>query len=255
MSDIHWGAEACAEKDFIKTLQKHGGKPNTFFIETGDGFNFIPSTDKRFTVKMSAPAYRDFDDAIDWMVEDYLKPVREYTTPDQWLGRGKGNHERDYTKKCMCDPHKRLCREMGTHDLGYSFFYNLNFTQKGGAGRTVTIYGHHGWGGAARTEGANITKYAKNVTYYDADIFLYGHTHDKGVKRIIRILPTRRGELKVIAKPIIISNGGTYLWTLSQDEDPTYSEEKGLPPKDIGYNTIFLQPDNKKAFVDLRAMV
>jgi len=237
-------------------LKDHGHKPNTFFIGIGDQLNCIWVKDPRFRISEAAPQYRDKEDFIDWQINDFASLIRYNTDPEQWLGMGSGNHELAMLKYTSSDPHRRLCQTVGTLDLGYSFFLNLNFYSGSdgnhGAGRTVVIYGHHGWGGGSRTEGANLTKFAKNEAHYDADISLYGHTHDKFGKRMIRILPTRRGVLKVVQKPMIVANCGTFMRTLSDDERPTYSEQSGYPPRDIGYITITMRPDQKRTFVDLR---
>ena len=251
-SDVHYGAAACDENEFVKMLKAHGNKQNTFFIGIGDQLNCIWVKDPRFRVSENAPKYHDKEDFIDWQINDFASLIRYNTQPEQWLGMGSGNHELAMLKYTSSDPHRRLCEIVGTTDLGYSFFYNLNFTNNGGGGRTVVIYGHHGWGGGARTEGANLTKFAKNEAHYDADISLYGHTHDKFGKRMIRILPTRKGQLRVIQKPMVIANCGTFLKTLSTDERPTYSEQCGYPPRDIGYIIVKLNPDTKKEFVDMR---
>ena len=99
-----------------------------------------------------------------------------------------------------------------------------------------------------------MTKFAKDVAHYEGtNIFLYGHTHDKFAKPLIRVKPIND---KVHEVPIIIANTGTFLMTLSTEETPSYSEAKGFPPRDIGYVIIQIEtPTDETPFFGLRGIV
>ena len=126
---------------------------------------------------------------------------------------------------------------------GYSCLLKIVFSHNGGAGRSVIIRQHHGWGGGSRTRGANITKYERDIGKWDADIFLYGHVHQKQFDRVPRL--GMRG-LKLIARHQLMVLCGSYLKTYSETEDPTYAEIKGFPPVEIGGVTIKIKPDSNR---------
>jgi hypothetical protein len=254
-SDWHFGAAACGEGKLEAMLKDHGRKPNTFFISAGDQQNDIAVKDKRFAISELHPRYRNEDNYIDYMVHDLSCLITQHTEPEQWLVLGLGNHELELVKHTSMNPHLHLCQKTGIQDGGWSFFYLLKFSHvSGGGGRTVVIYGVHGYGGGGRTEGGDLTKYARQTQYYEFDIGLFGHTHTKWGKRLIRIEPTRRGSLKVVERPQAVANCGTFLKTLSGEVIPTYSEKACYPPRDIGYITMFLRPDTANPYVDIRVM-
>ena len=120
-----------------------------------------------------------------------------------------------------------------------------------GIGRKVVIRGHHGWGGGSRTQGADLTKYSRDVAYWDADIFGYGHVHRLQDDRIPRLGLVGK---KLIAKPKVMVICGTFLKTLSEDASPSYSERAGYPPTEIGGAIISIKPDSHK-WVDIRVIL
>ena len=141
--------------------------------------------------------------------------------------------------------------------LGYSGLIKIIFREQSksggklGRGRTVIIRYHHGWGGGSRTQGADLTKFSKDVAYWDADIFLYGHVHRKQTDAIPRLGLV--GE-KLISKPKIMCICGTFLKTYTGSMEPTYSEVKGYPPVEIGGVVVNIKPDKDwvkiKAYLD-----
>jgi len=55
--------------------------------------------------------------------------------------------------------------------------FKLIFNENNSRGRTVTFYYSHGYGGGSRTQGGNLTKFAKATTAFEADCYLFGHVH------------------------------------------------------------------------------
>jgi len=131
---------------------------------------------------------------------------------------------------------------LDTTSLGFSWLVRLSFKENGSRGRLLVIRGHHGWGGGSRTQGADLTKYSKDLTYWDADMFLYGHVHKRQSDKIDRMGLVGT---KLVSKPKWIFICGTFLKTLSDTDEATYSEEKGYPPVSIGGVNIGIKPDRE----------
>ena len=142
---------------------------------------------------------------------------------------------------------QRLCELLQVPFVGYSWLLRILLSSNGGAGRCVIIRGHHGWGGGSRTQGADLTKYSKDVAYWDADVFMYGHVHRLQSDRVPRL--GLSGE-RLISKPKIMILCGSWLKTYSGNNNPTYSEQKGYPPIEMGGATLKIKPTYK--WVDMR---
>jgi hypothetical protein len=243
ISDVHLGAVACDEFAFKKYLADSDDK--TYFIGVGDLLDLVVWLDfKRYRPSQNKADHSE-DDVIDQWIERAVKILDPYK--ERILGLGEGNHEDAITKHHGTNPMKRICEALHVPFLGYSWLFKLNFREETGRGRTVVIRGHHGWGGGSRTQGADLTKFSRDVAYYDADLFLYGHVHQKQHDEVPRLGLSGN---RLIAKPKIMVLCGTFLKTLSDNHNPTYSESKGYPPVSIGGPTIHIKPN--RDWVDMK---
>jgi hypothetical protein len=235
IADVHIGARACdlsAFKDYMEDSDD-----NTYFIGIGDLYDAIVVQDFRY--QKSSDRTKG-DAVIDEQVEEGVEILEPYK--DKILGLGLGNHERTVIKRCGTNMIDSTCKVLGIPSIGYSGLFRLMFSENGARTRTVIIRYHHGWGGGSRTIGADLTKFSRDVAYWDADIFLYGHVHRKQSDEIPRL--GLRGE-KLYAKPKVIAICGTFLRTYMDTNDATYSEVCGYPPTAIGGITLSLKPDGK----------
>lgn len=240
ISDIHIGAKAFDRNAFKEYLED--SDENTYFLGIGDLYDAIVVNDIRY---QKSSDDEDGDDIIDKQVKKGVKFLEPYK--DRIIGLGVGNHERTVIKRCGTDMIKRTCEELGVPSLGYSGLFRLIFREKDGRGRTVIIRYHHGWGGGSRTIGADLTKFSRDVAYWDADVFLYGHVHKKQTDEIPRL--GLRGE-KLYAKPKVICICGTFLRTYMDSSDATYSEVCGYPPVAVGGITLSIKPNQE--WVDIK---
>jgi len=235
--DVHKGNIACDVMAFKKYLELEDER--TIFLGGGDLLDAIIVPDRRYQKSIDAT---EGNAIIDEQVEsayDILLPHQE-----RIIGLGIGNHEETIIRKCGTDPILRLCEMLSTDNhkvkyLGYSSLIKLQFSCKGGQGRSVIIRTHHGWGGGSRTAGADITKYERDVGKWNADIYLYGHVHKKQTHSIPRM--GMRGK-KLIARKQIIGICGTFLRTYTEGPDSTYAERAGYPPTEIGGIKILMKP-------------
>lgn len=239
--DVHLGNIACDVKAFKKYLVDSDDK--TYFIGVGDFFDAVIVTDKRYRKSIDAS---EGDAIIDEQVERGVELLKPYA--HKILGMGSGNHEDTVTKRAGTNMIARLCKELKVPFLGFSGLFKLQLTDNGNRGRTIIIRYHHGWGGGSRTQGADLTKYSKDMAYWDADIFLYGHVHRQQTDQVPRL---GLSGLKLIARPKIICICGTFLKTYTEGTDPTYSEICGYPPVSIGGVGIDITPN--RHWVDIKA--
>jgi hypothetical protein len=232
--DVHFGNRMC-DVDKFRDFLKDADDPRTLFIGGGDLIDAIIIGDKRYRKEVDASPV---DDLVDYQVDTMTEILKPYAK--RIIGLGSGNHEETLVVKAGTNPIRRICKNLNVPFLGYSWLVRLAFREIDGRGRTVILRGHHGWGGGSRTQGGELTKYAKDVAFWDADIFLYGHGHARKYDEIPRL--GLKGS-KLVAKPKILLLCGSFLKTLSEGGTPSYSEIGGYPPIPIGGVEIMLQPD------------
>ena len=239
--DVHLGNKYCDKKELVKYLS--GCDENTYLIGGGDLLDSIITKDIKRYVKHADDTASDA--IIDEQIEnlyDILKPYR-----NRIIGLGTGNHENSVNKYHGTNPTRRLCKMLDTTSLGFSWLVRIGFKENGARGRLLVIRGHHGWGGGSRTQGADLTKYSKDITYWDADMFLYGHVHKRQSDKIDRMGLVGA---KLVSRPKWIFICGTFLKTLSDTDEATYSEEKGYPPVSIGGVNITIKPDRERMTIE-----
>lgn len=230
ITDVHDGNTHCDIASYKRFLDGE-----SYYIGTGDIFDAIVVPDKRYSKGSDISPETDFiDEAIERQC-DLLAPHR-----DRIIGLGLGNHESVALDRCGTNMIKRLCKRLGVPYLGYSGLLKLVFSENNSRTRTVKVRYHHGWGGGSRTTGGDLTKFSKDMAYWDADLFLYGHVHQLKVDVIPRL---GISGTRLIAKPKTMVIGGTFLKTYSDTTDPTYSEIKGYPPVPIGGAKINIKPN------------
>lgn len=241
--DVHLGSTACDVQAFKAYLAD--SDKNTYFLGGGDLFDSIVVPDKRYSKSDDST---EGNAIIDQQVKKGIEILRPYKK--KIIGLGLGNHERTVIQKCGTNPIQRICEELNVPQLGYSGLLRLSMRQKKGGGRTVIIRYHHGWGGGSRTQGADLTKYSKDIAYWEADVFLYGHVHRKQTDIVPRL--GLSGD-RLISRPKILCICGTYLKTYTRTSDPTYSEVCGYPPTMLGGVVVEIKP--VRYWVDMRAYI
>jgi len=235
--DVHYGNTDCDVNATKQYLAENDDK-NTYIVGGGDLMDSIIVPDIRY--RKSQDAMKEHMSIIDRQidgVEEILTPYKE-----RIIGLGSGNHEANIIRRAGTDPIARLCKSLECKNLGYSGLIRLLLSEKKARGRSVTIRYHHGWGGGSRTQGADLTKYSKDLQYWQADIFLYGHVHRLQSDRVPRL--GLSGE-QLISKPKVLCICGTFLKTYSKGIDSTYSEEKGYPPVEVGGLIVNIQPSRE----------
>jgi len=240
MFDVHLGHSMCDSAEFGKFLWNDTDH-NTYFFGGGDLVDSICVKDFRYQKSNDAmPGNANIDEQVDY-AEQLLEPIK-----DKIIGLGMGNHEWTILDRSGSNLTNRLCRRLDCKNIGYDGMIRLRLRENGMRVRTVTIRWHHGWGGSTRTEGGSLTKYGKDLANFDADLFCFGHDHQKWAKQTCRLGYV--GD-SIVAKDQWLMDCGTFQRTFSKDENPPWSERMGFKPTVIGGVTINIKPNRE--WVDL----
>ena len=172
ISDSHIGDPYADEQKLMAQIRYVENTPNCFCIINGDVMN-------NATKSSRSDSYTEVLSPIEQMVKaaTLLRPVA-----DKCLAFTQGNHERRTARESGVDLSRIIARELGIEDKyseGMAYIF-LRFGEQNShrERRKVpyTILVTHGTGGG-RTVGAKANRLAELVSIADADIYLYGHTH------------------------------------------------------------------------------
>lgn len=235
--DLHYGAKACSLSIFKDTLKYIADTPNTYGIGMGDLLDTIIPKDPRY-----APG-KEYQ-----MVDDAVEDIRQIIEPakDKILCMLTGNHEYKLYQSGHGDPTKRICRELGVEYGGFSCFLKLSLPRESIHCRSLIIYAHHGWA-AGRKSGSVVNNVEGLAQYWEADIYLMGHSHHlNSTKR------TRVGWSG--AKDLVFGSTGSFLKTAEWDDGTniSYSEKAGYPPLRRGTLKISWSPDSYKHDINIQ---
>ena len=243
IGDIHIGNENTDMRAFLAMIEWLKNCKDCLWLGMGDYIDLIPAGDKRHNVyetkrtyKYSGREYNLTDPQEQYLLaRAILKQVK-----DKCIGILTGNHELKYENQ-GANFARLLADDLGTDYLDYSAFINLHFKRKSNNTRTqYTIFAIHGFG-AGRKTGSKVNRVEDLATYFDADIYLMGHTHDLFVTRELRLYASRG---KIRERKLIFANTGTFVKTYNMG-NTSYGEMRAYKPVKIGVVRIDLIPYRK----------
>jgi predicted phosphodiesterase len=224
IGDFHIGSKACQKKKLEEDL-KWLKKSNYKIMLMGDMLDNISPILKPeyFYSEEIDPELTNLRDCLNYL-KWLLIPLK-----DQLIGLHVGNHDFDLIRKIGYDYIKQICEELHTNYLGFEAFTDLLYVKGEKIIKVFSTHGHY----VGRRIGGKVNRIEDLSGFFDADIYLMGHTHElAGWRRIA--LSTYNGE--IIQKKKIYALTGTYL--LSHGKDSTYAERHGLLPNKIGMLSI-----------------
>jgi hypothetical protein len=236
--DLHIGSPLFDKTGFKNFLADMDDK--TYLIGNGDIFDMILATDPRYKKGVENCTTEAI---VDEQIDEGYQLLKPYA--DRIISIGIGNHEETIVKHNGTNPIRRLCEKLSTDThkveyLGMAWMIRLNMHEADkGRGRSIVVYGHHGYGGGTRTEGGSLTKFSKDLMYQDADIYLFGHVHEKLYKNIPR---GYHGGTKYLSKDRLLIIGGCFKKNLTNDDSVTWEETKGFPIRSIGGVSVHIKP-------------
>jgi predicted MPP superfamily phosphohydrolase len=252
LSDLHLGARSCSERKLDSLLNWVLNKEDTYTIILGDIVDAITRQDlKRFTEHtIKSELLTQLDSLLNAQRDLAVKKLRPLADAGKIISIGMGNHEYSIAKHYSFNITKDICQELNVNYGGYSSFTRLTVKKRGrDAKKNVIILCHHGWGASRRSGGA-LNKRENLLLYFNADIILLGHDHQKFAKRLIRLDITRRNTPKLVHKPVIIAATGSFQKTYSEGEI-TYAERMGFQPSDLGVVKITIDIKGEDKTLDL----
>jgi len=273
-SDFHYTAMGCDRRKLrrdIKRFKKSAedGPHQHFWLGGGDWFNGISARDKRFDPSAVAPEFRKYTGDDLFGVEcDRL--VQEFSPIRQWgIGVGMGNHEESQAKYNEFNGARNVARQLDLPYLGYSatIWLGINLPNRGP--QHVIMYWHHGLGAPATKAGKlNALKKLSDIVT-NADVYVAGHGHEVMSFPESSLEASRHGAKRIINRPVLLVNSGTYLKAYSVDASPQvagkynrgldiapdYAEKKGYRSSVIAHNGFsmrFAKGHDGNKFVELK---
>lgn len=257
LGDIHYGSESCHIGKFRQIVKWIKDKPYTYVIGMGDYTDLMRTHDRIAIRNSSADSSRQILDMLARKdLDQFLKELMPIK--DRILGLGEGNHRWDFESGITSTQY--LCDRLNTKYLGYMsyFMLRLKFETKTTSRLSVVFLIHHGFGGGGRLAGTTINRVERLEKIADADVYMMGHDHQKGVRTLSKLVLDRSGVLHD-RKRLLVSTG-SYLKSYMPNQ-PNYAVKNGYAPADLGCAKIILIPKrdttNKtdRTWVDLHASV
>lgn len=239
LGDVHIGHAACDEELLRRRVQEIK-EQQWYFIGMGDYCDFIPVRDARFSL----------DGLADWIEVSHLGDLvshqrdrfLEFVAPiaDRCLALVCGNHERKILDYYERDVYKEIAeglRRLGGLDpsvpleLGVGGWLRLRFYRsKEGSRRsgvcTVRLIAHHGFTGG-RLAGGKALNMQRWLWTHDADVILFGHSHNTSIQVEAVEYLDRAGKVKYHRR--VGAYTGTFLKTSVTGKE-SYAERKGYLP-------------------------
>lgn len=237
ISDSHIGDPYANEQELMKQIRYVEDTPNCYAIINGDIMN-------NATKSSVSDSYNETLSPMEQIVKAVmlLKPIS-----DKILAITQGNHERRTAKESGVDLMKIIAMELGVVDK-YSEGMVYVFVRLGEMDShhhykkvPYTILVTHGNGGG-RTVGAKANRLADLVSIADADIYLYGHTHQNmAFKEGFMRVDWHNNNVNMVERLFV--NSGAFLdWG-------GYAEQAQYRPSVIAPPHIFLSGTERRMWV------
>ncbi len=223
VGDFHWLTESTDITALHRMVTKYAGAKNTYFFGIGDWFDLIYAlpTERRYDIRAKERTLDENKDAL----ESILAPIS-----GQFISVLDGNHEEKFNKCGIGSPVISWAKGKSAFYGGYSCFTGVTARWKGDKGErkksnTLEFYLHHGWF-SGRKKGGKINNMEDAAASYDADVYIFGHSHDLITSK--RVMLDRHG-----VKHKVFVNSGTFSKTNTWGVT-TYGERAGYPPTVCG---------------------
>lgn len=232
-SDVHKDSKKCdthlLKKCFDEALEK-----NAIIIDNGDWFDVMGGKyDKRTTKGDIKPEFQ-FGNYFDCVIEDSVEFLKPYAKNIAVLG--EGNHEQSVNTRHERNLTKSLIKELNLHGgniihqqyAGFIKFQFLGLRKNSIGGRTsLTMYRHHGMGGNAPVT-MGVINTNRTQIQIDADIYVYGHIHQKWLVYRTKMGLTNQG--KMIVKDQVHIQLSTY----KDSKESQWEVSKNFQPPSLG---------------------
>lgn len=249
LGDIHYGTINCEKGKFEKMVDWIEKNKEVYWVGLGDYAEFINFSDKRFDPKNIDKSLRDDLDDLCSRQTSYIAS-KFWNIKDRCLGLLDGNHEESIRLNYHFDVTNDIISRLNSKGnkiprLGWNAFIKLIFLSPVGKHKSqVTMFVTHGYGGG-HTIGGKVTKLVNLARDFEADIYCFGHVHEKLTHNRDIISCTQGSFNHIVRSRKCYALTGTY-YNSYKKGNINYSEKKLYPPGDIGSVKITIKPFRTK---------
>ena len=247
LGDIHIGAAACDEDRLQNVINRIKDDPNCYWYGMGDYCDFINMRDPRANTGTLANwiGVKDLSDLVAAQKDrflDFIKPIAH-----KCLGLVEGNHETSIHRFYERDIYSEIVTAIKQWKnlpidqplaVGY-YGWSLLYFQRGAQTNMVKVNLHHGYVGG-KLAGAKALEMQRWLWSHDADIVIFGHSHNTNIQ-------IEQSEGINDAGDLVLKNrygvyAGSFLKTVNENGASTYSEVKGYLPMPTAGVQIMIRP-------------
>jgi hypothetical protein len=238
---IHAGNVNFNETKFNERLGVIARDPNRYTIGMGDYADSImvgagQIADKRWNPQTIDKRFFSPDDQYAYVTEKF-RPIRK-----KILGLLEGNHDYSLEEKTGHQYVREMAKDLGVSYLGYVAFVKLRFEYNGKVLSAPVVFAAHTHF-SGLTAGGNLNKISAISSYFDASVYLTGHTHRTLFDEALVFGVDGGGEL--VKYPKILASTGTFMETYVKGQH-NYAEKSVLQATKTGTITIEFEPGANK---------
>lgn len=239
IGDLHAGIKNFAENDLREVIEYVRKTPNAYWLGMGDYAEFINYTDKRFDPYNISDWCMDSLDNLAQKQAEYICGLFE-PIKNKCIGLIEGNHEETIRLKYHFSVVDYMASMMKTVNLTDCSWIRLKFKREPQGVRNVIVFAAHGSSAAIKL-GGKINKITDIGNFFEADIYLMGHVHDRTSAYRPRLYITDKGEPRIYDRQKLFVLTGTFFKTY-QEFTRSYGAKKLYPPTPMGVEKIRIEP-------------
>ena len=237
IGDIHLGNAGCDEKKVIELVRWISEREDVYWLGMGDYVDCINYSDKRFDPNTVSERYMaNLSNAVPMQIEDVINLLLPIA--DKCIGLHRGNHEETIRLRYHYDVMYEMWKLFKAPILQDSAITRLRFRDNSTHRFAFDIFSTHGTAGG-RKGGGKINRLEDMIGFYDADVYLMGHSHIKETETKSTLYLDNQLNLKVRKRILAVT--GCFLRGYQQGVS-SYVEKWGYPPTDTGVVKLMFNP-------------
>ena len=237
LGDIHLGNAGCDIKKFKEIVAWIKEHKNVWWLGMGDYVDCINYSDKRFDPDSLDERYlENLSNCIPMQIDDIISLLEPIA--DKCIGLHRGNHEETIRLRYHHDVMAKMSDALNAPILKDSAITRLHFNDGKGHRNAFDIFSTHGSSGG-RKGGGKINRLEDMIGFYDADVYIMGHSHIKATETKSTLYLDRHMNLKVRKRILAVT--GCFLRGY-QEGKSSYVEKWGFPPTDTGVVKLMFNP-------------
>ena len=242
IGDVHFGSKGWPEQKF-KDHISWGLDRGAYFLGMGEFLDLASDTQRKLMSQLRDSARDELDDLLREQADNLTYLLRG--TAGRWVGVLEGDHRWDFMAAGAGDPKsvdQYICQALRADFLGTSAVIRVTPNIAGHPEADTLILAHHGIG-SSRLSGGQLHRVEDLLKFFEADVYLMGHSHSKVSAPVDRQYLTPDG-VHYHRTKILARTGGWmrgYLsggvWGLNEpayESRATYVEHMALPPAAMG---------------------